>query len=339
MDLKYIIENLIEREHLTQEEATWTMNQIMEGVFSAAQMAAILTALRMKQETVTEITAFATVMREKATSIPVHEAVMIDTCGTGGDKSGTFNISTTVALLLASGGYKVAKHGNRSMTSKSGSADLLEALGVNLNLNPEQVADCIKTVGIGFLFAPMLHSAMKNVVPVRKELGVRTLFNILGPLTNPASANVQTMGLFSPKWVSKIIKVLKELGLRTAYVYAGLDGMDEVSITDNTQVAHLNSKGEIEEFVFDPEAYGFSKVSISTLKGGDPKENAEITRGILSGTLKGPKRDIVQVNAGFGISALEECSLEAGFKKAGELLDSGAGIALIDQLVKKTHSF
>lgn len=339
MDSKYIIENLIERQHLTWDEATWTMNQVMEGAFSAAQMAAILTALRMKQETVTEITAFATVMREKATVIPIDEDVVIDTCGTGGDKSGTFNISTTVALLLAAGGYKVAKHGNRSMTSKSGSADLLEALGVNINLTPDQVATCIKDVGIGFLFAPTLHSAMKNVVPVRKELGVRTLFNILGPLTNPASANVQTMGLFSPKLVTKIIRVLKELGVRTAYVYSGLNGMDEVSITDDTQVAHLNAKGEIKEFLFNPEDYSFSKASLSEIKGGDPKENAEITRGILSGTLTGPKRTIVQINAGFGISALEECPLKEGFKKADELIKSGVGITLVEKLVEKTNGF
>lgn len=339
MDSKYIIENLIERQHLTLDEATWTMNQIMEGALTPSQMAAILTALRMKQETVTEITAFAKVMREKATVIPVNEDVLLDTAGTGGDKSGTFNISTTVALLLAGGGYKVAKHGNRSMTSKSGSADLLEALGVNIGLTPEQVGECIHEVGIGFLFAPALHSATKNVVPVRKELGVRTLFNILGPLTNPASANVQTMGIFSPKLVTKIIWVFKELGLRTAYVYSGLNGMDEVTITDNTQVAYLNSRGEIKEFLFNPEEYGFSKSSLSEIKGGTPDENADITRSILSGELDGPKRTIVQINAGFGISALEECSLKDGFEKADAMIKSGVGATVIEKLVKKTSSF
>ena len=197
MNTTQLLEQLIIGKDLTAEDATWMMEQLMEGKVTPAQMAALLVALRIKGETVTEISSCAQVMRKKSTKIPSNQDLLLDTCGTGGDASGSFNISTTVALLLAGGGYKVAKHGNRSMTSKSGSADLLEALGVNLNLTPEQVGSCIDQAGIGFLFAPALHAAMKNVVPVRKELAVRTIFNVLGPLTNPAGASVQVIGLFS----------------------------------------------------------------------------------------------------------------------------------------------
>ena len=245
MESTVILEKLITGVDLDFDEAVWMMNQFMDGTLSHSQMAALLIALRIKTETVSEIAACATVMREKSTKIPVKNDHILDTCGTGGDKSGSFNISTTVALLLAGGGYKIAKHGNRSMTSKSGSADLLEALGVNLNLTPQQVAECIEQTNIGFLFAPALHSAMKNVVPVRKELAVRTVFNVLGPLTNPAGAQHQIIGLFSTELVLKIANVLKELGTKSAYVFSGLSGLDEVCIASDTQVAHLDENGII----------------------------------------------------------------------------------------------
>ena len=340
MDPKQILENLIEKQDLSLDQAIWMMNQFMDGNMTSSQMAAILVALRIKGETVTEITACARVMREKSTKIPISDnAKLIDTCGTGGDSSGSFNISTTVALLLAGGGYRIAKHGNRSMTSKSGSADLLEALGVNLNLNAEQVAECIEKANIGFLFAPALHSAMKNVVPTRKELGIRTVFNILGPLTNPANAGVQIIGLYSKDLVSTIIRVLQKLGSVSAYVFSGLSGLDEVCIKGNTQVAHLNENGDINEFLFDPELYGFNKAPLESIKGGSPSENADITNGILGGKTTGAKRDIVTLNAGFAIAAADRCSLEEAFEKANLLVDEGVGIKAIEKLVKVSNSF
>jgi anthranilate phosphoribosyltransferase len=334
-----LLDKLLDGIHLTTEEATWIMEQCMEGEIPAVQMGSILTALRQKKETIEEITACAKVMRQKATQIPTTKSMVIDTCGTGGDGKGTFNISTTVALALAAGGYTVAKHGNRSMTSKSGSADVLEALGVNLQLTPAQVGKSIDDIGIGFLFAPALHSAMKNVVPVRKELGVRTIFNILGPLTNPANANVQVIGLFSSSLVDEIAEVLRELGTLSAYVVAGEDGLDEVSLCAPTKVARLKPDKTIDSFQFNPEDYGFSLVSIDQLKGGTPEENASITKEVLSGRDTSAKTEIVVLNAGFAISALENCSLKEGFAKARGIIESGSGLTLIEKLSKFTGSF
>jgi anthranilate phosphoribosyltransferase len=339
VDTKTILENLINGVDLNYEEAEWVMNRFMDGDLAPSQMSAILVALRIKKETVTEIVACASVMRQKSTKIPITHDLIIDTCGTGGDSSGSFNISTTVALLLAGGGYKVAKHGNRSMTSKSGSADLLEAYGINLHLSPQQVSQCIQEIGIGFLFAPALHSAMKNVVPIRKELAVRTIFNILGPLTNPANAQVQIIGLFDSGFVAKIIRVLKELGSRSAFVFSGLSGLDEVCIENDTQVARLKPDGEISEFVFNPEEYGFEKASLADIRGGTPEMNAEITKGLLKGETLGPKRDIVILNAGFAIAAAENCSLEEGFASARKLLDQGVGTDVVEKMVALTNSF
>lgn len=336
---KELLNLILDGNDLEYEQAVGVMTDIMDGELSPAQMSAILIALRMKGETVDEITACANVMREKSTKIPIQSKNLIDTCGTGGDGSGSFNISTTVALLIASGGYTVAKHGNRSMTSKSGSADLLEALGVNLSLTPDQVADCIESTGIGFLFAPALHAAMKNVVPTRKEIGVRTIFNVLGPLTNPANANYQIIGLYSIQLVSKIVQVLKSLGVKSAYVFAGESGLDEVCIAGNTKVGYLKPDGSIEEFSFNPEDYGFNKSSLDEIKGGSPMENAEITNGILTGNITGPKRDIVIINAGFAISAYDGCSLEEAFKKATALINQKSGIELISKLVVKSNSY
>ena len=334
-----LLDKLLDGNHLIEEEAKWLMTNCMEGTIAPTQMAAILGALRLNRENVEEITAFVKVMREKSTKIEASYPIVIDTCGTGGDGFGTFNISTAVALLLAAGGYKVAKHGNRSNTSKSGSADVLEALGVNIMLTPEQVSKCIDQVGVGFLFAPALHSAMKNVVPIRKELGVRTVFNILGPLTNPASANVQVVGLFQPALVPTIIRVLAELGLRSAYVVSGENGLDEVSLDGKTQVAHLDSKGNINEFLFEAQTYGFAKADIVDIKGGTPEENAEIIRKIFSGEIKDAQRDIVILNAGFALSAADDISLKEGFEKAKAILDSGTCVSLLDRLATLTQSF
>ena len=338
MDTKYLLEKLVNSEDLSSHETVWMMKNIMDGNITSAQVAALLTALRIKGETTAEITACVRVMREKATKISTNYPLLLDTCGTGGDASGSFNISTTVALLLAGGNYMIAKHGNRSMSSQSGSADLLEALGVKIELSPEQVGQCIDQARIGFLFAPALHSAMKNVVPIRKELAIRTIFNVLGPLTNPAGANVQIIGLFSTTLVPKIIKVLKALGSRSAYVFSGLDGMDEISISDNSLVARLNSRGAIEEFIFNPEKYGFKKAPQDEIKGGTPKENAVITRKILNGEMVGACRDIVVLNAGFAISAAEELPLSKGFEKATSLVESGVGIKALDRLIKISNS-
>lgn len=339
MNEKQLLEKLIDKEDLNKDEATWMMNGFMNGNMTHSQMAAILTALRIKQETVTEIAACAAVMREKSTKIPITNDNLIDTCGTGGDASGSINISTAVALLLAGGGYKIAKHGNRSMSSKSGSADLLEALGVNLDITPEQVAQCINKANIGFLFAPALHSAMRFVGPVRKELGIRTVFNVLGPLTNPAGAKKQIIGLYSKELVSKIIRVLRELGTESAYVFSGLSGLDEVCIADDTQVAQLTPDGNINGFIFNPEEYGFKKVSIEDIKGGTPEENADITKKIFNGTIKDARQDVILINAGFAISASDLCSLQDGFDKARELINMGAGIKAIENLVKVSNSF
>ena len=339
MNATLLLEKLIAGKDLSSEEANWIMNGIMDGEIPKSQVAAILTALRIKGETITEIAECVRVMREKSTKINVNYDLLLDTCGTGGDRSGSFNISTTVALLLAGGGYKIAKHGNRSMTSQSGSADLLEALGVNINLTTDQVADCINQANIGFLFAPALHSAMKNVVPIRKELAIRTIFNILGPLTNPAGANVQVIGLFTAAFIRPIINVLKELGTKSAFVVSGEDGLDEVSITAPSKVARLHQGGKIEEFRFDPKDYAYPLATMDDIKGGTPQENAQITTEILKGVKKGATRDIVAINAGFAIAAAESCSLKEAFQKAKTMLDQGVGIVALEKLKQLSNSF
>lgn len=333
-----LLKKLLDNKDLTQDESHRMMAQFMEGEVTNSQMAAILISLRMKGESIDEISACAKVMREKATRIPVEYDIIIDTCGTGGDSSGSFNISTTVALLLAGAGYKIAKHGNRSMTSKCGSADLLEALGVNISLSPQQVAQCIDETGIGFLFAPSLHASMGAVMPVRKELAVRTIFNMLGPLTNPAGANIQTIGLYSPDLVSRIIHVLKELGTQSAFTFSGLSGMDEVCISGDTKVARLRPSGEISEFIFNPRDYGYQLAEPDEIRGGEPPENAEITRSILSGKMTGAKKDIVAINAGFAIAAAEDCALEDAFQKAETYLSEAVGIAVLEKLVDLSQS-
>jgi anthranilate phosphoribosyltransferase len=339
MNAKQILEKLIDREDLSIKEADWLMTRLMEGDLPAGLMAGILIALRMKGESVGEITAFARVMREKSTQIPILSERLIDTCGTGGDSSGSFNISTTVALLLAGGGYRVAKHGNRSMTSKSGSADVLEALGLNIYITPEQVAECIERTGFGFLFAPSLHLSMKNVVPVRKDLAVRTIFNILGPLTNPANARTQTIGLFSTTLVPKIIAVLKELGLRSAYTFCGLSGLDEVCIAGETVVASLDPVGHIHEFRFRPEEYGFHRATLDDIRGGDAAANADICLKILKNEMKGPKRDIVVINAGFAIAAADNTTIADGITKADRLLVEKAGLITLEKLKALSQHF
>ncbi len=337
--MKGLLEKVIRKENLTSSEARTLMEALMGGELSPPVMAAFLVALRMKGETAEEITVFAQVMREKATPIAADYAQVVDTCGTGGDASGSINISTTVALLMAGAGHKVAKHGNRSMTSRSGSADVLEALGVKIDLTPQQVGQCIDQAGIGFLFAPALHSAMRHVVPVRKELGVRTLFNLLGPLTNPAGANVQVLGLFDPQLVGVMARVLKGLGVQSGFVVSGVSGFDEVALSENTLVAHLAPNGEIEEFEFDPEMFGYEKVPLTEIAGGSAAENAVTCREILGGALRGPKREVVALNAGFVLAAAEGLNFKEAFQRAEALLGEQVGLQALERLIQVSNGF
>ena len=336
---RYYIEKLSQSTDLDSEEATKLIDAILEGNYTPIQISAILIALKQKGETIEEITAFANVIRRKALSVVIKEENLIDTCGTGGDSKGSFNVSTTVAILLAAAGYKVAKHGNRAITSKSGSADILEALGANINIEPEDVGRCIEKAGIGFFLAPAYHPSMKYVMPIRKELQVRTVFNILGPLVNPIKAKTHLLGVFDKTMVQPIIEVLKKLGVRSAYVVAGLDGMDEVTNTTNTLIGKLMPDGSITILEFNPRKYGFPLCQPKDLAGGNAQENAEITMAILSNSLEGPKRDIVCLNLGFAVCALEECNIEEGLEKANEIMCSGKGIIKLREFIKISNSF
>ena len=326
--------------HLQEDEAEAVMEEIMSGNASEAQIGAYLMALRMKGETPQEITGSARAMRNK--SQKVHVAVagdLLDTCGTGGDKSGTFNISTTVAFVAAGAGVDVAKHGNRAATSQSGSADVLGALGVNLDLTPDQVAACIQELGIGFLFAVKLHPAMKYAIGPRREMGIRTIFNILGPLTNPAGAQRQLMGVFAADLTDLLAHVLGALGTKTALVVNGYGGLDELTISGPNRVSHLREDGSVDTYELDPMEYGFHGASISELRGGTPDENAAILRGILDGSITGPKRDVVLLNAGAALWAANRVeNLRRGLEQAAESIDSGAAVAKLDSLIEMSRS-
>jgi anthranilate phosphoribosyltransferase len=327
--------------HLQAEEAEQVMHQIMDGEASEAQIGAYLMALRMKGETPEEITGSARAMRSKATTVPISIASdLLDTCGTGGDGSGTFNISTTTAFVCAGVGMPVAKHGNRAATSKSGSADVLGALGVNLDLTPEQVGKCVDEVGIGFLFAVKLHPAMKYAIGPRREMKIRTIFNILGPLTNPAGANRQLMGVFAADLTDLLAHVLKNLGSKSAMVVNGYGGMDELTITGPNRISHLKEDGSIETYELDPIKLGFEGASIGQLMGGEPELNAEITRGVLSGKLRGAKRDIVLLNAGAALWAAGKVdNLANGIKLAEDSIEGGAAEKKLDSLIEMSQSF
>lgn len=322
--------------HLQAVEAEGVMNQIMAGDATAAQIGAYLMALRMKGETPEEIVGSARAMRQNAHTVPTkYDAdVLLDTCGTGGDKSGTFNISTTVAFVCAGADVPVAKHGNRAATSKSGSADVLEALGVNIDLSPEQVGECVDRVGIGFLFARTLHPAMKHVAMPRRELGMRTIFNILGPLTNPAGAKRQLMGVFAADLTDLLASVLGELGATSAMVVNGYGGLDELTVTGPNRVSHYHD-GKVDSFELDPQALGFDGASISELYGGDPQTNANILRGVLDGSVRGAKRDVVLLNAGAALFVAGKANdIPAGIKLADEVLTSGAAVQKLDDLIQ-----
>jgi anthranilate phosphoribosyltransferase len=328
---------VIEHREIFHDEMLSLMRQIMSGEMSPTLIAAIIIGLRVKKETIGEIAAAAQVMREFSTKVEVGERThLLDTCGTGGDSAHTYNISTATVFVAAAAGAKVAKHGGRSVSSKSGSADILEALGVNLNLTPAQVAQCIDQTGVGFMFAPNHHSAMKHAAPVRRELGVRTLFNILGPLTNPAEAGNQLIGVFHPDLVGILARVLQRLGSRHVMVVHGMEGLDEVSISGDTLIGELKND-EVREFVINPAQFGISTSSLSEIQVGDSSESKDMMLAALSNK-PGPARDILALNAGAAIyvAGLAD-SHQAGVRKALEVLASGAAKATLDQFVAFTQ--
>ncbi|WP_320415604.1 anthranilate phosphoribosyltransferase [Candidatus Contubernalis alkalaceticus] len=331
--LNQVIDGVVRGRSLNIDESVKAMDIIMSGEATDAQIASLLTALRMKGETIEEITGFARVMREKVTPVKVNRPGLVDTCGTGGDQAGTFNISTTAAFVAAGAGLPVAKHGNRSVSSRCGSADVLEALGVNLELSSQQVAQAIEQVGIGFLFAPKLHLAMKYAIGPRREIGIRTVFNLLGPLTNPAGAKRQVMGVYDPALTEMLARVLLNLGAEHALVVHGLEGLDEISICGPTRVSEVK-EGKVATYSIDPVDLGFPKAEFAQMGGGTPRENAEITLSILRGE-KGPRRDVVVLNAA---AVLMSGGLAGDFPSSIELaqkvLDSGSAYEKLEELRK-----
>jgi len=328
--MKEAISKIVKGVDLTEEESSSVMNEVMTGGASPAQIGALLVAWRMKGETVEEITGSARVMREKATRVEAP-ADVIDTCGTGGDASMTFNISTAAAFVSSAAGAPVAKHGNRSVSSRSGSADVLRALGVNIEAEVSRVEQCIREAGIGFLFAPMLHGAMKYAAPVRREIGIRSIFNILGPLTNPAGSKRQVIGVYDPALTDVLAKVLYKLGSTHAFVVRGEDGLDEITLTTETRVTELKDSS-IRTYHLKPEDLGFDRCAPEDLKGGGPDENAEIILGILNGR-KGPARDIVIINAAAAITAGGiSNSIEEGVAAARGAIDSGEALNKLERL-------
>ncbi len=331
--LKSAIGKVIRRENLTENEMIETMNAIMEGRATDSQIGGFLTALRMKGETAEEIAGGAKVMRNKALTVNIKNDYAIDTCGTGGDGSNTFNISTAVAFVAAAAGVTVVKHGNRSMSSKCGSADVLESLGINISLTPQSVQRCADEIGIGFMFAPNFHRAMKYAIGPRKELGVRTIFNVLGPLTNPAKVKGQVLGVFDENLTEVMAKALKELGLERAMVVHGMDGLDEITVTTKTKVSELKDN-QIATYYIDPEELGLSYGNRDDLVGGEPKENAKIILNILKGE-GGPKRDIVLLNAAASIYVGKKAdSLLGGIEKAKTAIDTGLAYKKLEELVE-----
>lgn len=322
--------------NLSEAEMAECMKEIMEGKATDAQIGALLTALRIKGETVEEITAAARIMRQKATMINAPEGV-IDTCGTGGDMSHTFNISTAVAIVVASVGVPIAKHGNRSVSSRSGSADVLEALGVKIDLSPEKVERCLFETGFGFLFAPLFHPAMKYAIGPRKEIGIRTIFNILGPLTNPAGAKRQILGVFADRLTDPLAQVLGNLGAEDVMVVHGEDGLDEITISDGTKVSRFRD-GKIDNFFLTPEDFGLKRSDVKELLGGDKDENAKILLQILKGE-KGPKRDIVLINSAAALVVAGRIEdFKEGVMIASEAIDSGRAMRKLEEIIKVTNS-
>ncbi|MDX2479817.1 MAG: anthranilate phosphoribosyltransferase [Desulfuromusa sp.] len=347
--IKEAIAKLVDRHDLNEMEMIDAMNQIMSGEATPAQVGAFITALRMKGETIPEIIGAARVMRARATPIRVGDVVdidrdeinvdretILDTCGTGGSGTKSFNVSTTVAIVVAACGAKVAKHGNRSISSSCGSADVLEKLGVKLDITPEQVAECIETIGVGFLFAPALHGAMKFAIGPRREIGIRTIFNILGPLTNPAGADRQVLGVFSEDLVKPLAQVLLSLGCRRGFVVHGADGMDEITLTGTTLVAAI-SGNNVEVQTIEPEQFGFKRCRLEDLQGGDAEQNAKIVSEVLFGH-PGPKLDIVLLNSAYALVAAGLATdVDAGIDQAREAVASGRAKSTLEALIRMTN--
>jgi len=338
MDMQAAIRSVTEHKDLSSEDMAAVMRLIMTGQATPAQIGGFLIGLRMKGETVDEIAGAAQVMRELAIRVPVNGANLVDTCGTGGDGASTFNISTASALVTAAAGAQVAKHGNRSVSSSCGSADVLEAAGVNLDLDADQVAECVERIGIGFLFAPKHHSAMKHAIGPRKEMGVRTLFNLLGPLTNPAAAPNQVLGVFSAQWLEPLAQVLGRLGSHHVLVVHADDGLDEISIGAATQVAELNN-GKVNCYRITPQEFGMEPGGVESLAVSDAKQSLALIHRVFDNE-KGPARDIVQLNAGAAIyvSGVAD-SLETGIRIAGEVIASGAAKDKFAQLIEVSNRF
>ena len=334
--IKEAVNILVSGINLSEAEMAECMTEIMEGKSTDAQIGAFLAALRIKGETVDEITGAARVMREKAARINAPEGVL-DTCGTGGDMSHTFNIYTTVAIVVAAAGIPVAKHGNRSVSSKSGSADVLEALGVKIDLQPEKVENCLFETGFGFLFAPLFHPAMKFAIGPRREMGIRTIFNILGPITNPAGAKRQILGVFSSNLTETLARVLGNLGAEDAMVVHGEDGLDEITITDGTKASRF-SKGKVENIYLAPEDFGLGRGTREDLIGGDKDENAKISLEILRGE-KGPKRDIVLINSAAALMVAGRADdPRTALEMAKYAIDSGSALAKLETIKKVSNS-
>ena len=333
--IKEAIAKVVEKKDLREDEMVSVMREIMEGEATPAQIAAFITALRMKGETVDEITGAARVMREKALKVKTKASVVVDTCGTGGDESFTFNISTAAAFVAAGAGLTVAKHGNRSVSSKSGSADVLKSLGVNIEAEVQKVEECLDSIGIGFLFAPLMHGAMKYAAPVRREIGIRTIFNILGPLTNPAGARYQVLGVYRSELTEVLANVLKNLGSTRAFVVSGNDGLDEMTLTSETKVSELKD-GKVKTYSIKPEEFGMTRCKLFELQGGEPDDNARIISAILKGD-KGPKRDVVVLNAAAAIVASGMAKdMKEGIKLAEEAIDSGKALEKLEKLIEIT---
>ncbi len=330
------ISKIIEGTDLSKDEMISVMYQILEGKATDAQIASFITALRYKGETVEEISGAVQVMHKMATKVKTQASDLVDTCGTGGDNANTFNISTTAAFIASGAGVAVAKHGNKSVSSQSGSADVLKALGVNIDIDEKKVEQCLNEIGIGFLFAPKLHGAMKYAIGPRREIKIRTIFNILGPLSNPANAKNQIIGVYDSKLTGTLAKVLKDIGSDHVFVVHGKDGMDEITLTTKTIVAELKN-GIIKEYEFDPQDYGLSLCRPEDLNGGGPEQNADITTSILSGT-KGPKRNIALLNAAAAIMVSKKADdFSKALSLAEDSINSGKAHQKLEKLIKLTN--
>lgn len=336
--LKKFIKKVTERQDLTFDEMREAMEVIMTGQSVDAQIAALLIALKMKGETVEEITACAMVMREKAHYVEIEEDIILDTCGTGGDGYGTINISTAVSIIAAAANVAVAKHGNRSVTSECGSADVLKALGVNIDIPHEKIKKCIETTGIGFFFAPACHQAMKYAMGVRKELGVRTIFNLLGPIINPARHTHHLMGVFSEALTEKIAGVLKNMGLVHSAVVCGQGNMDEITLAGPTKISELKD-GEIKTYYIKPSDFGIKEAPMSAVKGGGPEKNAAILMDIFEGREKGPYKDVIVLNSGFALYIADKVPTpQEGVALAGRIIESGEAAIKLKAFIECSNS-